>query len=298
MSEVKDLEAKIERQTQAKNLLRGDTTATPVTPSGPRLVAEDGTVLRSMAGAAPMVNYDAFDAYASVLAANGVPNALIGGVGLADAAMKAKTGIAGDNSILVPPGPISDLDKYYTSTLTSAAVVGDFSMLAWGLRTGATLEVTRTGGDETYKQQVQTLFRLYFRGDAAVLRPTWFCKITGLPTAQVAQAPAAPADHAAARGRHVAHVHGTLRGLPVHAARASILPRSEERRARRAHQVSGNGQWHGARSAPLSYEGLGSPSCRPRWHHRGRLAFTDRRSPAAPEYMRICSPHGAIACSA
>src|SRR5262249_51386294 len=102
----------------------------------------------SVAGAAPMTSYDAFaDAYGSVLAANGVPNALIGGVGLAKAAMKVKTGLAGDNSILVPPGPIADLDKFYTSTLTTSAVVGDFSMLAWGLRTGASLEVTRTGGD-------------------------------------------------------------------------------------------------------------------------------------------------------
>jgi hypothetical protein len=69
--------------------------------------------------------------------------------------------------------------------------VGDFSMLAWGLRAGATLEVTRTAGDGTFKQ-VQTLIRLYFRGDTAVLRPTWFAKVTGLPRVLAAAGAAQP----------------------------------------------------------------------------------------------------------
>jgi HK97 family phage major capsid protein len=137
-------------------------------------------------GSNPVLNYDAFvDAYASVLGNNGVPTAMIAGTGMAAASMKIKTGIAGDNTILAPPGPIADLPKYFSTTLGANAVVGDFSMLAWGLRTGATLEVTRVGGEGTFSQ-AQVLIRLYFRGDTAVLRPKWFAKVTGLPTTLVA----------------------------------------------------------------------------------------------------------------
>lgn len=139
-------------------------------------------------GAAPMVNYDAVvDAYGSVLANNGDPSAMIAGTGLATAAMKVKTGIAGDNTILAPPQPIANLPKYFSSTMGTSAAVGDFSMLAWGLRTGVTIEATRVGGDNTFKQ-AQVLIRLYFRGDTAVLRPKWFAKITGLPAAVEAAA--------------------------------------------------------------------------------------------------------------
>ena len=70
--------------------------------------------------------------------------------GLVTAAMKTKTGIAGDNTILMPPGPIADLPKYFTSTLGTTAIVGNFSMLAWGLRTGMTIArmmaASRRGG--------------------------------------------------------------------------------------------------------------------------------------------------------
>ena len=87
----------------------------------------------------------------------------------------------------MPPGPIADLPKYFSTTLGANAVVGDFLMLAWGLRTGATLEVTRVGGDGTFSQ-AQVLIRLYFRGDTVVLRPKWFSKITGLPALMLADA--------------------------------------------------------------------------------------------------------------
>ena len=130
----------------------------------------------------PVTSYDDIvDAYGNVLGNNGIPSAMIAGTGMAVAAMKIKTGIAGDNTILAPPAAIAELPKYFSTTLGANAVVGDFSMLAWGLRTGATLEVTRTGGNNTFSQ-AQILIRLFFRGDTAVLRPTWFSKITGLPT--------------------------------------------------------------------------------------------------------------------
>lgn len=137
-------------------------------------------------GTNPVTNYDAFvDAYGYVLENNGVPTAMIAGTSMAAASMKIKTGIAGDQTILAPPAPIADLPKYFSTTLGANAVVGDFSMLAWAMRTGAVLEVTRVGGDQTFSK-AQVLIRLYFRGDTVVLRPKWFSKITGLPTTLVA----------------------------------------------------------------------------------------------------------------
>ena len=120
-----------------------------------------------------------------------MPNAMIAGTGFATGAMKLKTGITGDNTILAPPGALADLPKYFSSTLGTNAVVGDSQMLAWGLRTGMTLEVTRAGGDGTFSK-AQVLIRLYFRGDTVVLRPSWFAKVTGLPAALVAEVAAAP----------------------------------------------------------------------------------------------------------
>jgi hypothetical protein len=110
--------------------------------------------INTQTGTSPITSYDAFvDAIGKVMAFNGVPNAIIGGPGLAVAANKTKTGLTGDNSILMPPPMIVDLEKYYTSQLpNTTAVLGDFSMLAMGLRTQLTLEATRTGGSETFSR--------------------------------------------------------------------------------------------------------------------------------------------------
>jgi HK97 family phage major capsid protein len=152
----------------------GDTTGDLDNPTG--LLHWPG--VPSVPAVVPPTNYDPLiDAYASVLAANGVPNAMISGAATAAAFAKIKTGLAGDNTTLAAPALIADLDKYFTSAMpANTSVVGDFSMLAWGLRTGMTLEVTRVGGNDTFKN-AQVLIRLYFRGDTAVLRPSWFAKV-------------------------------------------------------------------------------------------------------------------------
>jgi HK97 family phage major capsid protein len=154
--------------------------------------------INTQTGTSPITSYDAFvDAIGKVMQYNGVPNAIIGGPGLAVAANKTKTGLSGDNSILLPPPMIVDLEKYYTSQLpNTTAVLGDFTMLAMGLRTGLTLEATRTGGNNTF-QNAQVLVRAYLRMDTGVLRPSWFTKITGLPAGELAEAeqPVAPAGN-------------------------------------------------------------------------------------------------------
>jgi HK97 family phage major capsid protein len=157
--------------------------------------------INTQTGTSPITNYDPFiDAIGKVMAANGVPNALIGGAGLAVAASKVKTGLSGDNTILMPPPMIADLDKYYTTQLpNTTAVVGDFSALAMGLRTSLTLEATRVGGTNTFAN-AQVLIRAYMRMDTGVLRPTWFTKITGLPALdlELAPEPLAPLEQAPA----------------------------------------------------------------------------------------------------
>jgi hypothetical protein len=88
---------------------------------------------------------------------------------------KMRTGLAGDQTTLAAPEPIASLPKDWTNVLpANTSVVGDYTMLAWGARTTATLEVTRVGGQTTFTN-AQILVRLYFRGDTAVLRPSWFC---------------------------------------------------------------------------------------------------------------------------
>lgn len=123
----------------------------------------------------PPTNYDPIiDAYQLVLNANGTPTAMIANGGMVGATAKLK---ATDGQPMLAPPLIDDLDKYFTSNMPpNTAVVGDFEWLTWALRTGMTLEVTRVGGEGTFAQ-TQILVRLYFRGDVAVLRPSFFAKV-------------------------------------------------------------------------------------------------------------------------
>ena len=74
---------------------------------------------------------------------DGMPTAMIAGVGFATWAVKLNTAVRGrQRDPLAPPRcPRPTLPKYFSSTLGTNAVVGDFSMLAWGLRTDVTLEI-------------------------------------------------------------------------------------------------------------------------------------------------------------
>ena len=51
--------------------------------------------------------------------------------------------------------------------------------MAIAMRTGLTIEATRTGGTGTFSQ-MEALIRGYIRADIAVFRPTHFTKIVGI----------------------------------------------------------------------------------------------------------------------
>ena len=82
------------------------------------------------------------------------------------------------------PQPVADLDKDWTNKLpANTSITGNYRWLAWCLRTGLTLEVTREGGTYTGNadtgstfNKLGSLVRLYWRGDVAVLRPKSFGK--------------------------------------------------------------------------------------------------------------------------
>jgi HK97 family phage major capsid protein len=67
---------------------------------------------------------------------------------------------------------------------TSAAVTGQFDNLFIAIRTGLTVEATRTGGDAFNKLSV--LIRAYCRLDSFAVRPTAFARISGIPVPAVA----------------------------------------------------------------------------------------------------------------
>lgn len=131
-------------------------------------------------GSAAPANYaDMLAAYGSVLANNDVPNAMIGNTALA----MSLAGLTDTtNQPLNAPEPIATLPKFWTNKMPAGtSIVGNFRWLAWGLRTGLTLEVTRTGGTYTGNGDTGSTFnklgilvRLYWRGDVAVLRPKSF----------------------------------------------------------------------------------------------------------------------------
>ena len=125
-----------------------------------------------------------------VLNANGVPNAWIMNPTTQIALAKTPTGLSGDKTQLRMPQPLDTLPKFVTTTLVnnggvgtneSASIIGDFDMLGLAMRTGLTLEASRTAADVMTK--VEVLIRLYARMDVAILRPKFFTRILGLTTA-------------------------------------------------------------------------------------------------------------------
>jgi HK97 family phage major capsid protein len=131
---------------------------------------------------------DFIDGYVTVLNANGTPNAWVLGPTTAGSLWKTATGLTGDKSQLEVPVPLDELPRFMTTSLNdqkaagqSASIIGDFSMLGLGLRTGLTLEASRTAADTMSK--VEVLIRLYARIDVAILRPKFFTRLLGITTA-------------------------------------------------------------------------------------------------------------------
>lgn len=90
---------------------------------------------------------------------------------------------------LTPPASFQKLSKFVTNqvpvdlvkgtaTNASAAFVGDFSNVLYGIRTGVTIDVGGTMGSAF--QNMQVLLRVYLRGDVQFTRPKHFTIIDGI----------------------------------------------------------------------------------------------------------------------
>ena len=64
------------------------------------------------------------------------------------------------------------------SGVASSGVIGDFSELGIGARTGLTVEAFR--GESTAASKLQVVFRIYARADVQVFRPNAFSAIVGM----------------------------------------------------------------------------------------------------------------------
>jgi HK97 family phage major capsid protein len=133
-------------------------------------------------------DYNKFiDAHVDVLNANGEPDAWIMNPTTVGSLAKLPTGLAGDKTQLRTPAPLDTLPRFVTTTLVnnggagtneSASIIGDFDMLGLAMRTGLTLEASRTAADTMSKAEV--LIRLYARIDVAILRPKFFTRLIGI----------------------------------------------------------------------------------------------------------------------
>jgi HK97 family phage major capsid protein len=65
-----------------------------------------------------------------------------------------------------------------TASNASAAFLGDFSQVAYGVRNEITLEVSRDAGESFERARV--LVRAYLRADVNTLRPKHLCRIVGI----------------------------------------------------------------------------------------------------------------------
>lgn len=128
---------------------------------------------------------DFISAYVTVLNNNGLPNGWALGPTTAGTLWSTPTGLAGDATQLRVPTPLDTLPRGMTTSLNDqkvvgeqASIIGDFSMLGLALRTGLTLEASRTAADALSKAEV--LIRLFARIDVAILRPKFFTRLLGL----------------------------------------------------------------------------------------------------------------------
>lgn len=136
-------------------------------------------------------DYDAYlDAIAAIETANGTAGAVIMSPRTKRTLAGLKTGISGDKTSLVPPAEFTALQRQVSNQVpinlpqgnasnTSTSIVGDFSQMAFAMRTNLMMEATRTGGADTFAK-MQVLIRAYLRMDVAVFRPAHFARIVGI----------------------------------------------------------------------------------------------------------------------
>lgn len=142
-------------------------------------------------GAVPTDYNDWSQAVQAIQNANGEPNATIYNPRTAGTLDRL---INGNGDPLPPPDSYKNLAKYVTnqigntltqgtSSVASAAFVGDFQQCLFGMRTSLKMKIAETGGGSTGDEafsRLQVLIRAYMRMDFTILRPTHFTKITGI----------------------------------------------------------------------------------------------------------------------
>jgi HK97 family phage major capsid protein len=85
-----------------------------------------------------------------------------------------------DKSQLDAPDEYVALQRLVTTSMPdTSAIVGDFSQGVFGMREGLTIEATRYGGTDTFKN-VQIAIRGYMRLDVGILRPKGFTRLLGI----------------------------------------------------------------------------------------------------------------------
>ena len=114
---------------------------------------------------------------------NGEPNAYIASPTIAGDLALLTSG-DGTNSAklwLKPPANVATLTPFTTSSCPDANIaVGDFTKVAFGVRSDMQIEVSTTAGNAFANYQV--LIRIVWRGDVGLLQPSHFHILSGITT--------------------------------------------------------------------------------------------------------------------
>ncbi len=77
------------------------------------------------------------------------------------------------------PPSLENVELYHTTNIPVGYIItGDFTQLAWGIRQGALIEATTTGGDAFKKHALE--FKITTRLDFALMRASAFYRLTGV----------------------------------------------------------------------------------------------------------------------
>lgn len=150
-------------------------------------IANTASLGSSQTGIGTPADYDAFlTAIYDIMGYNFMPNATIYSPRTAKRLAVMQTGIASDETKLVPPADFVALSKHISTQVPntlgagsdSAAFVGDFSQYLFALRSDIRLEVSREA--DTAFMKDQTLIRAIWRGDGQVVQSRAFGYLAGI----------------------------------------------------------------------------------------------------------------------
>lgn len=150
-------------------------------------IANTASLGSSQASIGTLADYDAFlTAIFEIMGYNFKPTAAIYSPRTAMKLAKLQTGIASDETKLIPPDDFKALTKFVSSQVPntlgggsdSSAFVGDFSQYLFALRSDIRLEVSREA--DTAFMKDQTLIRAVWRGDGQVAQSRAFGLLSGI----------------------------------------------------------------------------------------------------------------------